>query len=141
MRKNKKLFRFYFIIIILISLSLATFFILKALEEKIVFFFTPTNIFENKQEIKGYIRIGGLVLEDSIKFQSNGLDVKFTITDNKNMIEVEYSGLLPDLFREKQGVVVEGNLDMDKNLFLAKKVLAKHDENYMPPEISKAINK
>jgi len=140
-KKNKKLHRLYFILIILISVSMATFFILKALNEKIVFFYTPTNIVDSKKELKDYIRLGGLVLEDSIRFKKNGLDMNFTITDNQNFIDVVYSGILPDLFREEQGVVVEGNYDNKENLFYAKKVLAKHDENYMPPEVYKAIGK
>ena len=136
---KKKTKRFYFIFLILVSISLALFFVLKALNDKIVFFYTPTNISEDAEIIGKNIRVGGLVLENSIKYSNDGLRVSFVITDNKNMIDVFYSGILPDLFREKQGVVVEGSFLKNKKTFNAKKVLAKHDENYMPPEVKKAI--
>ena len=136
---KKKTNRFYFIFLILVSISLALFFVLKALNNKIVFFYTPTNISEDAEIIGKNIRVGGLVLENSIKYSNDGLIVSFVITDNKNMINVFYSGILPDLFREKQGVVVEGSFLKSKKTFNAKKVLAKHDENYMPPEVKKAI--
>ena len=136
---KKKTNRFYFIFLILVSISLALFFVLKALNDKIVFFYTPTNLSEDSDIIGENIRVGGLVLENSIKYSNDGLRVSFVITDNKNMIDVFYSGILPDLFREKQGVVVEGSFLKSKKTFNAKKVLAKHDENYMPPEVKKAI--
>ena len=136
---KKKTNRFYFILLILVSVSLALFFVLKALNDKVVFFYSPTNISEDAEIIGKNIRVGGLVLENSIKYSNDGLRVSFVITDNKNMIDVFYSGILPDLFREKQGVVVEGSFMKSKKTFSAKKVLAKHDENYMPPEVKKAI--
>ena len=139
MLKNKKIRRFYFIFIICFSLALATFFVLRALEEKIVYFYTPTNLEESKDNLMQYIRIGGLVQNDSVTFSSNGLEVNFSITDNKSLIDVVYKGILPDLFRENQGVVVEGKFDSKKNIFFAKKVLAKHDENYMPPQVKKSL--
>ena len=129
----------YPILLILVSVSLALFFVLKALNDKIVFFYTPTNISEDAEILGKNIRVGGLVLENSIKYSSDGLRVSFVITDNKNIIDVFYSGILPDLFREKQGVVVEGSFFKNKKTFNARKVLAKHDENYMPPEVKKAI--
>ena len=136
---KKKTNRFYFIFLIFVSISLALFFVLKALNDKIVFFYTPTNISEDAEILGKNIRVGGLVLENSIKYSSDGLRVSFVITDNKNIINVFYTGILPDLFREKQGVVVEGSFLKSKKSFSAKKVLAKHDENYMPPEVKKAI--
>ena len=136
---KKKTNRFYFIFLILVSITLALFFVLKALNDKIVFFYTPTNISEDAEIIGKNIRVGGLVLENSIKYSNDGLGVSFVITDNKNIIDVFYSGILPDLFREKQGVVVEGSFFKNKKTFNARKVLAKHDENYMPPEVKKAI--
>ncbi|MDA9559005.1 cytochrome c maturation protein CcmE, partial [Alphaproteobacteria bacterium] len=99
----------------------------------------PTNLSEGSDITDRNIRVGGLVLENSIKYSDDGLSVSFIITDNKNIIDVFYSGILPDLFREKQGVVVEGSFLKSNNTFNAKKVLAKHDENYMPPEVKKAI--
>ena len=136
---KKKTNRFYFIFLILLSISLALFFVLKALNDKIVFFYTPTNIAENTEVLGKNIRVGGLVLENSIQYSNDGLSVSFIITDNRNIINVLYSGILPDLFREKQGVVVEGSFFKNKKTFNARKVLAKHDENYMPPEVKKAI--
>ena len=136
---KKKTNRFYFILLILVSISLALFFVLKALNDKIVFFYTPTNLSEDSDIIGENIRVGGLVLENSIKYSNDGLRVSFVITDNKNMINVFYSGILPDLFREKQGIVVERRFLKSKKTFNAKKVLSKHDENYMPTEVKKAI--
>jgi cytochrome c-type biogenesis protein CcmE len=118
---------------------LATFFVLKALDEKIVFFYTPTKLFEKEEDKIQYIRVGGLVKEKSINFSDDGLKVNFMITDNKKNVNVMFEGILPDLFRENQGVVAEGRFNKEKKIFLAEKVLAKHDENYMPPEIHKAL--
>ena len=137
--KNKKLKRFSFLLVAFLSIVLATFFVLKALDEKIVFFYTPSMLFEKEEDIMQYIRIGGLVKEKSINFSDDGLKVNFMITDNKKTVNVMFEGILPDLFRENQGVVAEGRFNKEKKIFLAEKVLAKHDENYMPPEIHKAL--
>ena len=137
--KNKKLKRFSFLLVAFLSIALATFFVLKALDEKIVFFYTPSKLFEKEEDKPQYIRVGGLVKEKSINFSDDGLKVNFMITDNKKAVNVMFEGILPDLFRENQGVVVEGRFNKEKEIFLAKKVLAKHDENYMPPEIHKAL--
>ena len=137
--KNKKLKRFSFLLVALLSIVLATFFVLKALDEKIVFFYTPSKLFEKEEDKMQYIRVGGLVKEKSINFSDDGLKVNFMITDNKKTVNVMFEGILPDLFRENQGVVVEGRFNKEKKIFLAEKVLAKHDENYMPPEINKAL--
>ena len=139
MIKNKKFIRFSYILAISVSLMIATYFVLKALEEKIVFFYTPTKIEQRKDHLDGYIRVGGLVKEKSVTYSHDGLNVNFSITDNKNVVNVVYNGILPDLFRENQGVVVEGNFNYKKNIFFAKKVLAKHDENYLPPQVKKAL--
>ena len=141
MINNKKFKRFGFIIIIFCSIGLAVFFVLKALEEKIIFFYTPTKLQEKKNDNLGYIRVGGLVKEKSIHYSEEGMQISFMITDNQNSVNIIFEGILPDLFREKQGVVVEGNYDKNDNIFVAKKVLAKHDENYMPPEIQKALER
>ena len=137
--KNKKLKRFSFLLVALLSIVLATFFVLKALDEKIVFFYTPSKLFEKEEDKMQYIRVGGLVKEKSINFSDDGLKVNFMITDNKKTVNVMFEGILPDLFRENQGVVAEGRFNKEKKIFLAEKVLAKHDENYMPPEIHKAL--
>ena len=137
--KNKKLKRFSFLLTGFLSIALATFFVLKALDEKIVFFYTPSKLFEKEEDKMQYIRVGGLVKEKSINFSDDGLKVNFMITDNKKTVNVMFEGILPDLFRENQGVVAEGRFNKEKKIFLAEKVLAKHDENYMPPEIHKAL--
>ena len=128
--------RFFFISLILITLVLSVFFILRSLEENVVYFQSPTEI-KNISEIKkNKIRIGGMVKNDSITMEEK--KIKFIITDFKNEINVTYSGVVPNLFSEEKGVVAEGFLK-DKNFFLAVKILAKHDENYMPPEVKAAL--
>ena len=131
--------RMIFLILLLLSTAAIIFFVLKSLEENIVYFFSPTEIY-NKLNISfdEKIRIGGLVKENSlIKSQKS---IKFIITDLKNEIIVTYNGLVPNLFSEGKGVVAEGQLK-DRKYFVADKILAKHDENYMPPEVSKALEK
>ncbi len=120
-------------------IGLIVFIILKSLEENVVYFFSPTEIY-NKSDISlsKKLRVGGLVKEGSIKREKDGIN--FIITDLKNEIVVTYKGLVPNLFSEGKGVVAEGKLN-DKKYFIAYKILAKHDENYMPPEVSKALEK
>ncbi len=137
---TKKYQRLNFLIFLIISVSIAVFFVLKALEEKIVFFYSPTEILEKDIKTSQLIRVGGLVVDESIDYKVDGLTVDFVITDTKNIIKVNYKGILPDLFREGQGVVAEGTIDKREKIFYAKSVLAKHDENYMPPEVKKIIN-
>tara|TARA_B110001454_G_C12343944_1_gene277260 strand:- start:107 stop:526 length:420 start_codon:yes stop_codon:yes gene_type:complete len=128
--------RFLFLILILVSVILSAFLILQSLRENIVYFQSPSEI-KNLIEIdKKKLRIGGMVKQQSIVINSN--EINFIITDFKNEISVIYSGVVPNLFEEGKGVVAEGFLK-DKNYFLATKILAKHDENYMPPEVKKAI--
>ena len=124
---------------LLFSVVILIFIILKSLEENVVYFFSPTEIY-NKSDISlnKKVRIGGLVKEGSINRQEN--TINFIITDLKNEIVVTYNGLVPNLFSEGKGVVAEGKLN-DKKYFIAYKILAKHDENYMPPEVSKALEK
>tara|TARA_X000000950_G_C13623680_1_gene540450 strand:+ start:298 stop:717 length:420 start_codon:yes stop_codon:yes gene_type:complete len=128
--------RFFFIILILITLSLSVFLILKSLEENVIYFQSPSEIKVLAEVKKNKIRVGGMVKNNSISVQSE--ELKFIITDFKNEIMVTYSGVVPNLFAEGKGVVAEGYLK-DKNFFLATKILAKHDENYMPPEVKAAI--
>ena len=129
--------RIFFLLLLLISISIVIFFILKSLEKNVVYFFSPTEIY-NKSSIsfEKIIRIGGLVKINSIN--KKGTTVNFIITDLKKEIIVSYNGLVPNLFSEGKGVVAEGKL-RDKKYFVAEKILAKHDENYMPPEVSKAL--
>ena len=137
---NKKVkSRIFFLGLSFFIIGLVVFIILKSLEENVVYFFSPTEIY-NKSDISfnKKIRIGGLVKEGSINRQEDAIN--FIITDLKNEIFVTYNGLVPNLFSEGKGVVAEGKLN-DKKYFIAYKILAKHDENYMPPEVSKALEK
>ena len=137
---NKKVkSRIFFLGLSFFIIGLVVFIILKSLEENVVYFFSPTEIY-NKPGISlnKKVRIGGLVKEGSINRQED--TINFIITDLKNEIVVTYNGLVPNLFSEGKGVVAEGKLN-DKKYFIAYKILAKHDENYMPPEVSKALEK
>ena len=136
---TKKQKRFYFLMLLILGAGLAIFFVLKALEEKIVFFYSPTELLEKDINTNQRIRVGGLVEENSIYYDKEGLEVSFIISDTKNKIKIMYEGILPDLFREGQGIVAEGTIEEGAKLFYAKSVLAKHDENYMPPEVKKII--
>lgn len=115
----------------------ATLLILSALRDSIVYFHSPTEVVEASFRIDDVIRIGGLVATDSVQ-RGAGETVFFSVTDMAATIPVEFTGILPDLFREGQGVVVEGTLN-ETGTFVAKSVLAKHDENYMPPEVADAL--
>ena len=128
--------RFFFILSILLVLVLSVFLILKSLEENVIYFQSPSEIKSLPEILKKKIRIGGMVKDNSVSLQAT--ELKFVITDFKNEINVIYSGAIPNLFVEGKGVVAEGFLK-DKNFFLATKILAKHDENYMPPEVKAAI--
>ena len=128
--------RFLFIVSILIILILSIFLILKSLEENVVYFKSPSDIQILSEIKKNKIRIGGMVKKDSINVVDKKLN--FIITDFKYEINVVYSGVVPNLFTEGKGVVAEGYLK-DKNFFSATKILAKHDENYMPPEVKAAL--
>ena len=128
--------RFLFIIIILITLILTVFLILKSLEENVVYFQSPSEINSSAELNKNKIRIGGMVKKNSISVNAN--EITFIITDFKNEINVTYAGAIPNLFEEEKGVVAEGILK-DRNFFSATKILAKHDENYMPPEVKAAL--
>ena len=131
--------RILFLVLLLLLAAVVIFFILKSLEENIVYFFSPSEIYDKPNiSLNKKIRIGGLVKEDSIiKDQTS---IKFIITDLKKEIIVSYSGAVPNLFSEGKGVIAEGELK-DKKYFVADEILAKHDENYMPPEVSKALEK
>jgi len=128
--------RVLFLVLILSSVILTVFLILQSLKENVVYFQSPSEIKSLIELDKKKIRVGGMVKEKSIFINSN--EVNFIITDFKNEINVIYSGVVPNLFAEGKGVVAEGFLK-DKNYFKATKILAKHDENYMPPEVKEAI--
>ena len=128
--------RFLFIVVVLIILILTVFLILKSLEENVVYFQSPSEITTLTELDKKKIRIGGMVKKDSISINAN--EINFIITDFKNEINVIYTGAIPNLFEEEKGVVAEGYLK-DRKFFSATKILAKHDENYMPPEVKEAL--
>ncbi len=134
-RKHKRL---TFVAIAGVFIAIAAALMLSAFEENIVFFRTPGDIVSGTIEEGHRIRLGGLVAEGSVKPGADGL-VYFSITDTVDVVEVQYVGILPDLFREGQGVITEGRLA--DGVFMADEVLAKHDENYMPPEVSDALKK
>ena len=128
--------RFLFLTLVLVSIILSVFLILQSLKDNVIYFQSPSEIKSLIEINKKKIRVGGMVKEQSISINSN--EVNFIITDFKNEINVTYSGAVPNLFAEGKGVVAEGFLK-DRNYFSATKILAKHDENYMPPEVKEAI--
>ena len=128
--------RFIFILSILAIIGLSVYLILKSLEENVVYFQSPSEIKDVVEFDKKKIRVGGMVKKNSVSMNSN--EISFVITDFKNEINVIYTGAVPNLFEEGKGVVAEGFV-RDRNFFLASKILAKHDENYMPPEVKAAL--
>jgi cytochrome c-type biogenesis protein CcmE len=126
------------IAVVVAALGVAVVLILNAFNSNLVFFFSPTQVSNGEAPTSRAFRIGGLVEEGSIKREADGLTVRFVVTDTAMTIPVTYTGILPDLFKEGKGVVAEGKLGPD-GLFSASQVLAKHDENYMPPEAADAI--
>ena len=128
--------RFFFVFLIIVTLSLTVFLILKSLEENVIYFKSPSEVKVLSEKQQKKIRIGGMVKKDSVSIQLD--KINFVITDFKNEINVAYSGVVPNLFEEGKGVVAEGFLK-DRNFFSATKILAKHDENYMPPEVKSAL--
>ena len=131
--------RIIILMFLLVSAVVVVFVVLKSLEENVVYFFSPTEIYNKENiSINKKIRVGGLVKEGSLI--NNQTLINFIVTDLNNEIIVSYNGPLPNLFKEGKGVVAEGKLK-DKKYFIADKILAKHDENYMPPEVSKALEK
>lgn len=134
--KRKK--RLLLIILVIAGVATAAAFALKAFNENLMFFYTPSAVAGGEAPAGHLIRVGGMVTNGSVKRQSDGLTVTFDITDYAETIKVQYTGILPDLFREGQGIVALGKLQQDKR-FVADEVLAKHDENYMPPEVADAL--
>ena len=130
--------RIAFIVIGLASLGIAAYLAASAFRNNLVFFFSPTQVAAKEAPVDRTFRIGGLVQEGSLK--RDGLDVQFTVTDTAYNIPVVYKGILPDLFKEGRGCVAQGKIGAD-GVFRAEQVLAKHDENYMPPEAGEALDK
>ena len=123
---------------ILVGISISVILILTAFEKNLMYFYSPTEIINGDAPKTRSFRIGGLVVTDSVIRNSDDLKVSFILTDTINEVKVIYEGILPDLFREGQGIVANGKLQSD-NIFIAEQVLAKHDENYMPPEVAEAL--
>lgn len=132
--------RITFIVVGLAGLALAAFLVTNAFRNNLVFFFSPTQVAAKEAPVNRTFRIGGLVQEGTIKRENDGLTVRFTVTDTAHSIPVVYKGILPDLFKEGRGCVAQGRIGSD-GVFQADEVLAKHDENYMPPEAGEAIDK
>ena len=132
--------RFMWIALGLCVIAVAVTLVLRAFNSNLVFFFTPTEVAESKAPTDRTFRIGGLVTAGSVKRQRDGLTVTFAVTDMAKTIPVTYTGILPDLFKEGKGVVAQGKLGQD-GIFRAAEVLAKHDENYMPPEAAEALKR
>src|SRR5918994_2223233 len=130
--------RLYTVLLGVMALSAATALVLMAFEDSLVFFYSPTEVQAREATPAEVFRLGGLVGDGSVRRLQDGTTVEFRVTELTHTVPVTYRGVLPDLFREGQGVVAEGSLGPD-GVFVARKVLAKHDENYMPPEVAKAI--
>lgn len=123
------------ILLMVAGISVATFFGLRAFNDNLMYFFSATDVIEGKAPKDHLFRLGGMVVKGSVVRQPSGLTVRFVLTDMAKEVTVEYTGILPDLFREGQGIVANGKLDAN-GVFIAQEVLAKHDENYMPPEVA-----
>jgi len=128
------------ILVGLAGLGLAAFLVASAFRQNLVFFFSPTQVAAKEAPVDRTFRIGGLVEDGTLKRDGDGLTVRFTVTDTATSIPVVYKGILPDLFKEGRGCVAQGKIGPD-GVFQAEQVLAKHDENYMPPEAGEAIDK
>ncbi len=137
---TRKQRRMGFAVFGMLVLGAATALVLNAFEDSIVFFYSPTDLITKEVPKERRLRIGGLVKAGSVKRQPDGVSVEFRVTDNANSVTVAYRGVLPDLFREGQGVVAEGRF-LGAGRFRADEVLAKHDETYMPPEVAEALKK
>ena len=126
--------------LMLIGLGLAAAFALKAFDENLMYFFSTSDVVDGKAPQNTQFRIGGMVVKGSVERPDSNLLVRFTLSDFSKEVKVEYTGILPDLFREGQGIVAKGRLD-SRGVFVAEEVLAKHDENYMPPEVAGSLKK
>jgi len=130
--------RLYIVLFIVIGASVAAGLVFWALRDNMNFFYAPIQVARGEAPTGRTIRVGGLVVPGSLSRSDSGLEVRFTVTDNQSQLQVEYKGILPDLFKEGQGIVAVGEL-LDRSRFRAAQVLAKHDENYMPPEVHEAL--
>ena len=136
---NKRSRRKTLVAMVIFGVGIATVLALTAFDENLLYFYSPTQIHAGEAPQNRSFRVGGLVVDGSVKREPDSLAVQFDLTDNAEVVPVTYTGILPDLFREGQGIVAMGRLD-GSGLFVADEVLAKHDENYMPPEVADALN-
>ena len=127
--------RLALILLMVLGVGTGVGFALKSLDQNIMFFFTPTEVVSGKAPTEKLFRIGGMVVEGSVHRPGDGLTVRFDLTDNEEAVTVQFAGILPDLFREGQGIIANGKLN-ESGDFVAEEVLAKHDETYMPPELA-----
>lgn len=132
--------RLILIVLMVIGIATAVGFALKAFNENLMYFFSTTDVLAGKAPKDALFRLGGMVVKGSVQRPGDGLTVHFKLTDFSKEVAVEYTGILPDLFREGQGIVANGKLD-GRGVFVAQEVLAKHDENYMPPEVKASLKK
>ena len=130
--------RLYVVLSILFGTAMAAFLVFKGLSENINLFYSPSDLKEKNISVDDLIRVGGMVKKDSINKESNSLRITFVVTDFEEDLLITYEGILPDLFSEEAGIVAKGKLN-NEGIFIASEVLAKHDENYMPPEVAKAL--
>ncbi len=137
MKKRHK--RITFIVASLAALGLSAWLVLGAFRQNLVFFFSPTQVATKEAPVNKTFRIGGLVENGSLKRENDGLTIRFTVTDTANTIPVVYKGIMPDLFKEGRGCVAQGRIGSD-GVFYADQIMAKHDENYMPPEAARALD-
>ena len=127
------------VIALLVGMGITAVLLITAFKQNLLYFYTPTQIANGEASVDKGIRVGGLVMDGSLKRTKGTLDISFLVTDKVNQIPVKYTGILPDLFREGQGIVARGKMDANGN-FVAEEILAKHDENYMPPEAQDALD-
>ena len=130
--------RLYVVLSILFGTAMAAFLVFKGLSENINLFYSPSDLKKEKINVDNQIRVGGMVKKDSINKESNSLRITFVITDFEEDLLITYEGILPDLFSEEAGIVAKGKIN-EQGIFIANEVLAKHDENYMPPEVAKTL--
>ena len=132
--------RLFFIVFLIAGVTLAAGFAMYAFNQNLMFYFSPTDVKQGKAPVDKLFRMGGMVVDGTFKKEPKSLKVHFDITDYEKTVSVEYEGILPDLFREGQGIISRGKLNVD-GVFVAEEVLAKHDENYMPPEVAESLKK
>ena len=132
--------RLFFIVFLIAGVTLAAGFAMYAFNQNLMFYFSPTDVKQGKAPVDKLFRMGGMVVQGTFKKEPKSLKVHFDITDYEKTVSVEYTGILPDLFREGQGIISRGKLN-EQGIFVAEEVLAKHDENYMPPEVAESLKK